>query len=142
MPPQHNKSANRFESHAMIAPCHIVRPKTINMCVALEQHRRLVCHDCCHNLHHVVPCPDRIEESDLTRLGVVGAHPPPPFTVIASDHIDESGHPVRQYPWGESNGYLREHSDFILLKRLMMGDGEVISHDALQSLHSMIECCS
>lgn len=48
--------------------------------------------------------------------------PPQPFLIITSTKNDPSGRPWRLYPWGKAYPTDRDHSDFIVLKRLMLGD--------------------
>eukprot|EP00775_Hariotina_reticulata_P002620 gene2620-2921_t len=58
---------------------------------------------------------------DLAALDVITAVPP--FTLIASEQFDEkTGEPMRRHLWGDCNAADRNHSDLILLKRLLFGD--------------------
>jgi septin family protein len=67
---------------------------------------------------HRCSCSFNIEHLETLKIN----HTVPPLTVITSEHYIAANRPVRQYLWGTCDAADRAHSDFIVLKRLLLGD--------------------
>lgn len=74
-----------------------------------------------HLFLHILLCSFDIEDMQALQGGTPELTVPP-FTIISSESFDQDNGPVRRYLWGDCEAANRKHSDFILLKRLLMGD--------------------
>lgn len=66
-------------------------------------------------------CVFRFPDVDLLGVGVSPGPERHVYLLITSDTYQD-GRPVRVYPYGVFDAVDRKHSDFIVLKRLLMGD--------------------
>jgi len=96
------------------------------------------------NLPQLEPALFAFTETLLADLGVDSSHLPlavvasrdiepcPPQTLVGVDSLVNPTQPVRSYKWGICYPLNREHSDLILIKRLLLGDGN-------ESLYTMLD---